>query len=686
MTQHTDERAEAHPEQRNEQRNETASSIDASTLFDYLEQARKQGDRSAPPAADPRAQLAALGGEAAAASGAEADPEPPPIEPSPRAPAPEQRAELDVTPIPAEASSEFDEEFEAGDPPAPAVAESEAVDEPTPEPVAAESTEPAPAAAETSAPQPPSAEESEEEAAEPPSEPVAVDEEAAPEAVAEEAVPEAVAEEAVADEAVAEEAPGEEAEPEALAEEAIAEEAGPEAAAELEDAETPAAVTEDPTETSEPAVATESDEAAEPAVAEAAEPEAAVEPPVAEAESLRGRQAELPTPEEPPSHGGARSSREHEAPRRTESPEGTPNMPDNYDTLPPIKVVGVGGGGSNAVNRMIAQRLPGVQYVAMNTDLQALDGCDAEIKVRIGDRLTKGLGAGSDPLRGSRAAEESRDEILDAMRGAEMVFVTACLGGGTGTGAAPIVAEAARELGALTIGVVTKPFAFEGAKRRQQAEEGVRDLQGKVDTLIVIPNDRLLQLGNDDVSLTEAFNMADDVLRQGIQGISELITMPGIVNLDFADVRRVMEEAGPALMAIGIGRGDQRAVEAAREAIASPLLEVDITGATGVLFNVTGPSNLRLSELNNAARTIAEVVDPDAEIIFGTAIDDEMGDEVRITVVATGFSAVRQSVGSLMDDVEEPPQRLADLPAATEPESLTEADLPTFLRRTFPMR
>ena len=664
MTQHTDERAEAHPEQRNE----TASSIDASTLFDYLEQARKQGDRAAPPAADPRAQLAAVGGEAAAASGAEADPEPPPVEPSAREPAAEPRAELDVTPIPAEASSEFDEEFGAGDPPATAVAESEAVDEPTPEPLVAESSELAPAAAGTSAPEPPAAGESEEEAAEPPSEPVAV---------AEEAAPEAVAEEAVADEAVADEAP---------AEEAIAEEAGPEAAAELEDAETPEAVTEDPTETSEPAVAKELDEAAEPAVAEAAEPEAAVEPPVAEAEPLPGRQAELPTPEEPPSHGGARSSREHEAPKRTESPEGTPNMPDNYDTLPPIKVVGVGGGGSNAVNRMIAQRLPGVQYVAMNTDLQALDGCDAEIKVRIGDRLTKGLGAGSDPLRGSRAAEESRDEVLDAMRGAEMVFVTACLGGGTGTGAAPIVAEAARELGALTIGVVTKPFAFEGAKRRQQAEEGVRDLQGKVDTLIVIPNDRLLQLGNDDVSLTEAFNMADDVLRQGIQGISELITMPGIVNLDFADVRRVMEEAGPALMAIGIGRGDQRAVEAAREAIASPLLEVDITGATGVLFNVTGPSNLRLSELNNAARTIAEVVDPDAEIIFGTAIDDEMGDEVRITVVATGFSAVRQSVGSLMDDVEEPPQRLADLPAATEPESLTEADLPTFLRRTFPMR
>ena len=372
-------------------------------------------------------------------------------------------------------------------------------------------------------------------------------------------------------------------------------------------------------------------------------------------------------------------------PARAESPKGTDSMSEHYDTLPPIKVVGVGGGGSNAVNRMIAQRLPGVQYVAMNTDMQALEGCNAEIKVRIGDRLTKGLGAGSDPLRGSRAAEESRDDILEALRGAEMVFVTACLGGGTGTGAAPIVAEAARELGALTIGVVTKPFAFEGAKRRQQAEEGVRDLQGKVDTLIVIPNDRLLQLGNDDISLSDAFHMADDVLRQGIQGISELITVPGVVNLDFADVRRVMEDAGPALMAIGIGRGDQRAVEAAREAIASPLLEVDITGATGVLFNVTGPSNLRLSELNNAARTIAEVVDPDAEIIFGAAIDEEMGDEVRITVVATGFSAVRQSVGSIMESVEEPPRRLADLPQS-EPEPLTEADLPTFLRRSFPQR
>ena len=247
-------------------------------------------------------------------------------------------------------------------------------------------------------------------------------------------------------------------------------------------------------------------------------------------------------------------------------------MQRNYDTLPPIKVVGVGGGGSNAVNRMIPERLPGVQYVALNTDLQALDNCEAELKVRLGDRITKGLGAGSDPLRGHRAAEESRESIIEALQGAEMVFVTACLGGGTGTGAAPIVAEAAREIGALTIGVVTKPFAFEGSKRRQQAEEGVRDLQDKVDTLIVIPNDRLLQVCDEAVPMTEAFRKADDVLRQGIEGISQLITVPGIVNLDFADVRRIMSDAGPALMAIGSANGEQRASEAARQAIASPLL------------------------------------------------------------------------------------------------------------------
>jgi cell division protein FtsZ len=365
------------------------------------------------------------------------------------------------------------------------------------------------------------------------------------------------------------------------------------------------------------------------------------------------------------------------------------NMANQYDTLPPIKVVGVGGGGSNAVNRMISARLPGVQYVALNTDMQALQQCGAEMKVRIGDRLTKGLGAGSDPLRGARAAEESREAIAEALQGAEMVFVTACLGGGTGTGAAPIVAEVAREIGALTIGVVTKPFAFEGAKRRQQAEEGVRDLQEKVDTLIVIPNDRLLQICDDKISMSDAFKIADDVLRQGIQGISELITVPGIVNLDFADVRKIMSDAGPALMAIGSGRGEHRAMDAARAAIASPLLEVDITGATGVLFNVTGPENLGLHELNAAARVIAEVVDPEAEIIFGTATDSSLGDEVRITVIGTGFAQARQvTMRNVLDGfaAEPKPIKLADIQPEPGMGALTEADLPTFLRRTFPAR
>ena len=360
----------------------------------------------------------------------------------------------------------------------------------------------------------------------------------------------------------------------------------------------------------------------------------------------------------------------------------------DYAGLPPIKVVGVGGGGSNAVNRMISARLPGVQYVAMNTDMQALEHCHAELKVRIGDRLTRGLGAGSDPLRGQRAADEAREALAEALAGAEMVFVTACLGGGTGTGAAPTVAEVARELGALTIGVVTKPFTFEGAKRRQQAEEGVRDLQDKVDTLIVIPNDRLLQIGDDHISIEEAFQMADDVLRQGIQGISELITVPGMVNLDFADVRKIMSDAGPALMAIGSGRGENRATDAARQAIASPLLEVDITGATGVLFNVTGPRDLGLRELDSAARVIASVVDPEAEIIFGTSLDDSMQDEVRITVIATGFSGVRKmNIRQVLNESEPEPIKLGQIrPDPTAGESLTEADLPTFLRRSFPTR
>ena len=426
------------------------------------------------------------------------------------------------------------------------------------------------------------------------------------------------------------------------------------------------------------------------AAAEAPTEAAAEAPTEAAADAPAEAQAEAPTPSK---RNKARtgSGAALQAPPRSSSTDTTrrPAMQRNYDTLPPIKVVGVGGGGSNAINRMIMERLPGVQYVALNTDLQALDGCAAEVKVSLGDRVTKGLGAGSDPLRGHRAAEESREAIIEALQGAEMVFVTACLGGGTGTGAAPIVAEAARELGALTIGVVTKPFAFEGSKRRQQAEEGVRDLQDKVDTLIVIPNDRLLQICDEAVTMTEAFRKADDVLRQGIEGISQLITVPGIVNLDFADVRRIMSDAGPALMAIGSGHGEQRAVEAARQAISSPLLEVDITGATGVIFNVTGPPDLGLQELNTAARAIAEVVDPEAEIIFGAAVDESLQDEVRITVVATGFSGVRQSLSGLMDsavnlDPSLRPEAPAD--AALLPDPLTDSDLPAFLRRTFPKR
>jgi cell division protein FtsZ len=364
------------------------------------------------------------------------------------------------------------------------------------------------------------------------------------------------------------------------------------------------------------------------------------------------------------------------------------------DGLPPIKVVGVGGGGCNAVNRMIAEQIAGVQFVAVNTDGQALQQSPAEIKIRIGDKLTKGLGVGGDPSRGLRAAEESRDELLEAVRGCEMVFVTAGMGGGTGTGASPIVAEVAKEAGALTIGVVTKPFGFEGTRRRGNAEEGIQRLQDKVDTLIVIPNDRLLQTCDETATVEEAFRSADDVLLQGIQGISEIITLPGEINLDFADVRKIMSEAGPALMAIGRGTGANRAEEAARMAIASPLLDVQINGARGVLFNVTGGKNLGLQELNAAARVIADVVDPDAEIIFGTAIDPRVGDEVKITVIATGFA--RPVAVSPVPEMYRKHDPDGDAPSPTPPEPAEpqplhadaaapdprDTELPTFLRRT----
>jgi cell division protein FtsZ len=329
---------------------------------------------------------------------------------------------------------------------------------------------------------------------------------------------------------------------------------------------------------------------------------------------------------------------------------------------------------------MILERVMSVEFVAVNTDAQALSRSQAPLKIRIGDRITAGLGAGGDPDKGLRAAEESREEIAEAVAGADMVFVTAGMGGGTGTGAAPIVAELARQSGALTVGVVTRPFSFEGSRRRLQAEEGIDHLRTKVDTLIVIPNDRLLSLCDSSVSVAQAFNFADDILRQGIQGISELITVPGEINLDFADVRRIMSNAGQALMSIGKASGENRAVEAAKAAIHSPLLDLTIEGARGVLYNITGSQNLSLHDLNMAAQVIAEVVDPDAEIIFGAVIDPNMGDEVKITLIATGFTPaeVREREAMAMESRE----RYRSQFQQTDPlQNLSETDLPTFLRR-----
>ncbi|MEL7608997.1 MAG: cell division protein FtsZ [Bacillota bacterium] len=301
-----------------------------------------------------------------------------------------------------------------------------------------------------------------------------------------------------------------------------------------------------------------------------------------------------------------------------------------------LKVVGVGGAGNNAVNRMIQYGLRGVEFIAVNTDKQALYISRANQKIQVGEKLTKGLGAGADPEIGRKAAEETRDAISEALKGADLVFITAGMGGGTGTGAAPVVAECAKEMGILTVGVVTKPFKFEGKVRMRNAEIGIQNLKSAVDTLISIPNDRLLDIVG-KASLTEAFRVADDVLRQGIQGISDLIAVPAMVNLDFADVKTVMKEKGLAHMGIGMASGDKRAIEAARQAVASPLLETSINGAKGVLLNITGGADLGLLEVNEAAELIAETADPDANIIWGAGIDDEMGDAVRITVIATGF-------------------------------------------------
>src|SRR5947199_9649857 len=315
---------------------------------------------------------------------------------------------------------------------------------------------------------------------------------------------------------------------------------------------------------------------------------------------------------------------------------------DTGSYLAVIKVVGVGGGGTNAVNRMVDAGLKGVEFIAVNTDAQALQMCDADIKLQIGAQLTRGLGAGADPDTGYGAANESRDEIKEALKGADMVFVTAGEGGGTGTGAAPVIAEIAKhEIGALTVGVVTRPFTFEGSQRSRQAGEGIDRLHEQVDTLIVIPNEKLLGIVERRTSILDAFRAADDVLRQGVQGITDLITIPGLINLDFADVRTIMHDAGSALMGIGSASGENRAAEAAKAAISSPLLEEPVDGATGILLNITGGRDLGLFEVNEAAEIVNAASDPNSNIIFGAVIDETMADEVRVTVIATGFDRGR---------------------------------------------
>jgi len=348
-----------------------------------------------------------------------------------------------------------------------------------------------------------------------------------------------------------------------------------------------------------------------------------------------------------------------------------------------IKVVGVGGGGTNAVNRMVDAGLRGVEFIAANTDAQALQMCDADIKLNIGHELTKGLGAGANPDVGLGAANESRDEIKEALKGADMVFVTAGEGGGTGTGAAPVIAEIAKnEIGALTVGVVTRPFEFEGATRSQAAEEGIERLREEVDTLIVIPNEKLLAIVERRTSILEAFREADNVLRQGVQGITDLITIPGLINLDFADVRTVMSDAGTALIGIGMANGENRAVEAAKEAISSPLLEESVEGASGILLNVTGAHDLGLFEVNEAAEIIASAADANANIIFGAVIDDGLQDEVRVTVIATGFH--HRGPGGLREGRLPAPRdrgpRVDDRQRSALEISDDEIDIPSFLR------
>ncbi|MEW5956320.1 MAG: cell division protein FtsZ [Chloroflexota bacterium] len=384
----------------------------------------------------------------------------------------------------------------------------------------------------------------------------------------------------------------------------------------------------------------------------------------------------------------------------------TKNGNNHFSTQPEnfaqIKVIGVGGGGSNAVDRMISEGLRGVDFIAVNTDAQALLMSSAPQRIRIGDKLTRGLGAGGNPEIGMKAADESSQELEEVLRGADMVFVTCGMGGGTGTGAAPVIADLIKKTGALTIGVVTRPFSFEGNRRQNLAVEGIERLKEAVDTLIVIPNDRLLEIVDKKASMTQAFRIADDVLRQGIQGISELITVPGLINLDFADVRSIMSGGGSALMSVGVARGENRAVAAAEAAVSSALLDVTIDGAHGILFNITGGGDLSLFEVNEAAEIIKRKAHPDANIIFGAVIDEGLGDELRITLIATGFEAAIQQrkpyvAGKRRNEVDTktiafPQDKIRDSHARDDqagrdtvydPEDL---EVPTFLRKRFQQR
>ena len=348
-----------------------------------------------------------------------------------------------------------------------------------------------------------------------------------------------------------------------------------------------------------------------------------------------------------------------------------------------IKVIGVGGAGTNAVNRMVDSGIRGVEFIAVNTDRQALLLSKASSKIQIGEKITRGLGAGANPDIGAQAAEESKAEITEALRGADMVFVTAGMGGGTGTGAAPIVASCAKEMGILTIGVVTKPFTFEGKKRLTQAERGIESLKGKVDTLVVIPNDKLLQVIDRKTSIVEAFKMADDVLRQGVQGISDLIAVTGTVNLDFADVKTIMKDTGMAHMGIGRASGENRAEDAAKQAVQSPLLETSIEGARGVIINITGGEDLGLHEVNTAAELVQRSVDPEANIIFGTVTDPDMKDEIQITVIATGFEKPEARVASTVDSFinKSWEKKPSSIPASDVNSSQGDLDIPAFLRK-----